>query len=325
MFEGSAGNAYSPSPTNDTIYDFIMDWEDSWPITESFFLEDPNLIVQAIMSGAAIMVSDSSYKPLLSTEIGPAAWILECSQTGVVCFGECSTSGLRNEVNAYRSGIQGCHVGLLGLLAFCIYHEVHEGSITFHFDNDAGLDKVAKGHLKVSTKYKHSNLIQAIRVIVFKLRTEHSVEVGFKQVKGHRADFVPFDKLTRPEQLNELMDERAKARVDRIFAERIPPPPMSIKFEGWRCSINEVKLTSDPAWPLLQRTHYAPMRTFLSCPEHLRMTADGFDLVNWQAVHRSLDDFPEMFRVWASKHMSRFCGVRRMQKICGFWDNSRCP
>jgi hypothetical protein len=271
------------------------------------------------------MVSDGLYKPLLSTEIGAAAWILECSQTGAVCFGKCSTSGLQNEVNANRSEIQGCHAGLLGLLAFCIYHEVHEGSITFHFDNDAGLDKVAKGHLKVSTKYKHSDLIQAIRVIVFKLRTEHSVEVGFKQVKGHRADFVPFDKLTRPEQLNELMDERAKARVDRIFAERIPPPPMSIKFEGWRCSINEVKLTSDPAWPLLQRTHYAPMRTFLSCPEHLRMTADGFDLVNWQAVHRSLDDFPEMFRVWASKHMSRFCGVRRMQKICGFWDNSRCP
>jgi hypothetical protein len=32
-----------------------------------------------------------------------------------------------------------------------------------------------------------------------------------------------------------------------------------------------------------------------------------------------------MFRVWASKHMSQICGVRRMQKICGFWDNSRCP
>jgi hypothetical protein len=107
MFEGSAGNAYSPSPTHDTIYGFIMDWEDSWPIMESFFPEDPNLIVQAIMSGTAIMMSDGSYKPLLSTEIGAAAWILECSQTGAVCFGKCSTSGLRNEVNAYRSEIQG--------------------------------------------------------------------------------------------------------------------------------------------------------------------------------------------------------------------------
>jgi hypothetical protein len=100
------------------------------------------------------------------------------------------------------------------------------------------------------------------------------------------------------------MDERAKARVDQIFVDHIPPPPMSFKFEDWQCSINEVKLTSDPAWPLLQRIHYALMQTFLSHPDHLRMTVDGFDLVDWQAVHQSLDDFPEMFRVWASKHMS---------------------
>jgi hypothetical protein len=280
MFKGSAGNAYSASPTHDTIYDFIADWEDSWPIAESFFPEDPVLITQAIISGMAVMVSNGLYKPLLSTEIGAAAWVLECSATLVVCFGECSTSGLRNEVNAYRSEIQGCHAGLLGLLAFCIYHDIHEGSIMFHFNNDAGLDQVAEGHLNVSTKYKHSDLIWAIQVIVFKLWTEHKVEVTFEKVKGHRADFIPFAKLTRPEQLNELMDERAKARVDRIFVDRIPPPPMSIKFKGWQCSIDEVKLTSDLAWPLLQRIHYAPMRAFLSRPDHLRMTADGFNLVD---------------------------------------------
>jgi hypothetical protein len=154
---------------------------------------------------------------------------------------------------------------------------------------------------------------------------EHQVAVSFVKVKGHKADFVPFDRLTRPEQLNEIMDGRAKARVDRIFAEQIPPPPTSIKFEGWRCTIDEVKLTTDPSLPLLQRIHYAPMKAFLSRPEHLRISENGFDLVDWQAVHRSLSDFPEMFRVWASKHMSRFCGVGRMQKICGFWDHSRCP
>jgi hypothetical protein len=185
MFEGSAGNAYSPSPSHDTIYDFIADWEESWPIVESFFPEDPVLITQAITSGMAVMVSNGSYKPLLSTEIGAAAWILECSVTLAVCFGECSTSGLRNEVNAYRSEIQGCHAGLLGLLAFCIYHDIHEGSIMSLFDNDAGLDKAAEGHLNVSTKYKHSDLIWAIQVIVFKLWTEHKVEVTFKKVKGH--------------------------------------------------------------------------------------------------------------------------------------------
>jgi hypothetical protein len=122
-----------------------------------------------------------------------------------------------------------------------------------------------------------------------------------------------------------MMDMQAKARVDQIFAKQMPPPPMSIKFEGWRCSIDDVKLMSDPAGPLLQWIHYAPMKTFLSHLDHFQMLENSFNLVDWQAVHQSLKDFPEMFRIWASKHMSHFCGISRMQKVCGFWDNSRCP
>jgi hypothetical protein len=59
---------------------------------------------------------------------------------------------------------------------------------------------------------------------------------------------------------------------------------MSIKFEGWRCSIDEVKLMSNPAGPLLRQIHYASMKVFLSCPDHFRLSANGFDLVDWQAV-----------------------------------------
>jgi hypothetical protein len=94
MFEGSAGNLYAPASMHNSINDFIAEWEDSWPLQESFFPEDPTLISQAIMAGTAVMVSDGSYKPLLSTKLGAVAWIIECFQTSAVCFGECSTSGL---------------------------------------------------------------------------------------------------------------------------------------------------------------------------------------------------------------------------------------
>jgi hypothetical protein len=95
MFEGSTGNSYAPALVHDMIYDFIAEWEDSWPLQESFFpAVDPTLIAQAILAGTTVMVSDGSYKPLLSTKIGAAAWILECSQTSAVCFGECLTSSL---------------------------------------------------------------------------------------------------------------------------------------------------------------------------------------------------------------------------------------
>jgi hypothetical protein len=66
-----------------------------------------------------------------------------------------------------------------------------------------------------------------------------------------------------------MMDARAKARVDRIFATRAPAPPTTIKFEGWSCWIEEVKLTTEPAKQLLSQIHEAPMKAFLSQPDHL--------------------------------------------------------
>jgi hypothetical protein len=97
MLEGTAGNEYPVDPTYANIHEFIEDWEDSWPIADSYFPPDPTLVAQAISNGTAVMVSDGLYKALLSMEIGAAAWILECSQTGATCCGKCSTSGLRSE------------------------------------------------------------------------------------------------------------------------------------------------------------------------------------------------------------------------------------
>jgi hypothetical protein len=39
------------------------------------------------------------------------------------------------------------------------------------------------------------------------------------------------------------------------------------------------------------------------------MTAAGFDLIDWQAVELAAEGFPEMFRIWASKQMSRFVAL----------------
>jgi hypothetical protein len=214
LFEGAAASAYPAEPVYYSIYDFIQQCEDSWPLADSFFPEDSTLIIQAITNVTATMVSDGSYKPFLSTEIGAVSWILGCSVTQASCFGECSTTGTMKEVNAYRCEVQGCHTGLLGLLAFAIHHQIQEGSMDCYFNNDAGLNQSAALHLSVSMKLKHGDLIRAIRQIVHKLYNEHSISVRFRKVKGHKADFIQFDQLSCPEQLNELMDTHAKARVE---------------------------------------------------------------------------------------------------------------
>jgi hypothetical protein len=170
----------------------------------------------------AIMASDGSYKPLLSTKIGVASWILECSETQASCFGECLTSGMRREVNSYLSEVQGCHAGLLSLLALAIYHQIHGGSVDFHFDNDAGLNQSASSKVNVTMKLKHGDLIQAIHRIVYKLKLKHSIQVRFVKVKGHKTNFIPFAQLSHPEQLNKLMDTRANKLL-------LHPTPLSLK------------------------------------------------------------------------------------------------
>jgi hypothetical protein len=239
-------NAYPAELVYESIYDFIDQLEDSWPLANSFFPADPSLVIQAIVHGMAIMVSNGSYTPILLTKIGAAAWILECLETRASCFGECSTSGMRNEVNLYQLEVQGCHAGLLGLLAFVIYHQIHSGSVDFHFDNDASLNQSAASNLNVAMKLKHGDLIQAIHQIVHKFKVEHLIQIHFVKVKaGHKTNFIPFAQLSCPKQLNKLMDTRAKAWVYHIFSEQIPAPPNNIKFEGWCCWINSTKRRSN--------------------------------------------------------------------------------
>jgi hypothetical protein len=130
MLKGSAGNLYAPASMHDMIHDFITEWEDSWPLAVSLFPENLALIAQAILEGTAIMISDGSYKPLLSTKIGAAAWILQCSQTSTVCFGECLTSSLRHEINAYRFELQGYHAGW----SPCTFGLLHLRCMTYTVD-----------------------------------------------------------------------------------------------------------------------------------------------------------------------------------------------
>jgi hypothetical protein len=289
LFEGAATNTYPAEPTYQSICNFIDQWEDSWPLANSFFLADPSLIIQAIVHGTAIMVSNSSYKALLSTNIGAAAWIFECSETCASCFGECSTLGTRYEVNFYRSEIQGYHAGLLGLLAFAIYHQIQGGLVDFYFDNDTGLNQLADSNLNVTMKLKHGDLIRAIHWIVHKLKVEHLIHIQFVKVKGHKTNFIPFSQLSHPKQLNKLMDTRTKSRVDQIFSAPNPTPPNKIQFEGLSCWIKDTKITSDPTKQIMQQIHYDTMKLFLARPDHFHMSTTGFDLVDWDAVEMAMN------------------------------------
>jgi hypothetical protein len=66
-------------------------------------------------------------------------------------------------------------------------------------------------------------------------------------------------------------------------------------FEGWSCWIGLDKMAMDASHYIMCQIHEIPMKEWLSWPEHLRMTATGFDVVDWEAVHRVLGNFSKLF------------------------------
>jgi hypothetical protein len=49
------------------------------------------------------------------------------------------------------------------------------------------------------------------------------------------------------------------------------------------------------------------------------------DSVDWDAVERSLESSPEMFRLWVTKHMSHFCGAlghEAHESVLRCWKNA---
>ena len=149
QFDGSAARTIQPIPIPQDMVDFISQGTAYWPLADSHFPSDPTLITHALISGTGILVSDGSYKQYVSWQLGTASWIFECGLTKATCGGVCQTSGLEHDVNAYQSELQGIHAGLIGMLAFCTFHNISGGSFQIGCDNEVGIDQSSKWHLNI--------------------------------------------------------------------------------------------------------------------------------------------------------------------------------
>ena len=57
-----------------TVRELIATWEDNWPLLCSSNFCHVTLVVEVIMTGTAIAVSDGSYMPKMCTQLAMASW-----------------------------------------------------------------------------------------------------------------------------------------------------------------------------------------------------------------------------------------------------------
>jgi hypothetical protein len=189
-----------------TISECIKSSELNWILKLNNLKGKSAQIATAISEGHALMVADGSYMVKQSTELGSAAWMIEDLQTGDSCKGMVQTLGTGNEVNAYRSKLQGLHAAVASLWVICQHHKVQSGKVTLCCDNKKALWLSSICSTQVPLRTEHTDLIQAI----FKIVLELPIEVVFKDVMGHQDKHVLYKDLNCPSQLNVQLGLEAK-------------------------------------------------------------------------------------------------------------------
>jgi hypothetical protein len=258
--------------------------------------------------------------PSIATDLGVASWQIEDPLTKQAMYGTTQTSGEEDDVDSYRSELQGVHTMLLGLLALCTFHKITEGRVKLGCDNSNGVRHGKGDWRKVSLSTAHTDLIRAIRVIKHKL----PISVTFEHVYGHQDDLLSFEDLPRLAQLNVKMDQNAKDRLLQLCDQTSPPRcPSSVAHEGWQCTINGAKLTSDPGKAIRRAVFGTKLREHLVAKQWI--TGPAFNDIDWDAMETATDLFPPLYRLWVAKHVSGFFGMGTMMRNWGFWEHSKCP
>ena len=64
------------------------------------------------------------------------------------------------------------------------------------------------------------------------------------------------------------------------------------------------------------------MRKFLA--QKGRMKRTTFDLVNWEAVDKIMDNSTQQFCLWFTNNVSKFCGANKILHRWGFATDTLC-
>jgi hypothetical protein len=131
-------------------------------LERSFFPPHPDHLILAIQEGRAHGACDGSYMPALASELGTASWKIEDPQSRQAMQGTVQTSGVATDVDSYHSELQGVHAMLLGLLAFCTFHHITDGSVTLGCDNLSCVRHGQYDWRKVPLSIAHVDLVRAI-------------------------------------------------------------------------------------------------------------------------------------------------------------------
>ena len=176
------------------------------------------------------------------------------------------------------------------------------GLVTIISDCSGAIGRVE--HLpphRIPSRCKHSDILKNILVSCCDLTFQRV----FEHVDAHQDDRGSYASLPQPEQLNFLMDRKAKQEIWNVDPDNLPRQE-SFPLESLCVFLGKEKMSSDTGagirfWAHKQRAVEVFWNQKIILPNQ-------FKEVDWEMVHPELHELPRMFQIWACREALQIAG-----------------
>ena len=201
----------------------------------------------------------------------------------------------------------------------CTVHKIEQGSITLYCDNINAVRRLQQFHKPVPVVLSNYDMIYSCCSLLSRL----AITVRIAHVKGHQ-DAVSDRTLSLPEQLNCLVDRKAKAYLAQLAPSPTTlAPPQSLPSPGTHLYAGGARFHHFDA----ERLRFLLFKDQMKAHLHTRgvLSQTAFDEVDWAALGDALEGSPSGFKIWAAKHLTDQCATGVTMYNWEFWDSNICP
>ena len=174
--------------------------------------------------------------------------------------------------------------------------------MTFYCDNRGVLNHGNVPTSSLCEKQAQADLLRYLKQLV----RENPFQSSFEWVEGHAVERKGWAACDLTERLNDKADRLAKKALLAGYAsdEYIHP---DLPFEQVRIKTGGTKVTGSIQKAVDKHYGHKIAQQFYDA-QHIISSPD-FNLVWWDGVELALLEYPKMFRVWLTKHVSEFAGT----------------
>ena len=287
-----------------------------WPVLQSFPNQglwknfvcdgDGGWIRRGLRMGSLVIVHDGSYMKHVDKRVCSAAFMIYCTSSRSRAKGTVVEHSL--SADNYRGEILGGLMVQLVLRAALSGHMPPYRPVHIDCDNKGVVSHGNTASKALRDKQPQADALRCFKRYVVDNVTLHRLEVVYRWVASHQDDHKRRSELTLVEKINVVVDRLAKLALlagvedEQYIDSDFPFEPLRLVIDGKKATGSAYSAISEDVGRRQARAWYHAKKI---------IHRSFFNLVWWQGVGRAMKSYPQLYRVWVTKHTSRFCGTNR--------------